>query len=162
MVELRARHKGHPSGLMPPFDSTNCVRIRLLTVLAVTTRSGTDEVAAQVATLEGLVPKLVELELMLADTTVETLRALEDFANHPELPRLAGLLEDTNIQAREFNRLELLDLWWQEDIHSRILTWLLDPDNCHNLGDHFLKEFLIASGWSGVEAKDDLVKHQII
>jgi len=147
---------------MPPFDSTNCVRIRLLTVLAVTTRSGTDEVAAQVATLEGLVPKLVELELMLADTTVETLRALEDFANHPELPRLAGLLEDTNIQAREFNRLELLDLWWQEDIHSRILTWLLDPDNCHNLGDHFLKEFLIASGWSGVEAKDDLVKHQII
>ncbi|MDE0289576.1 MAG: PD-(D/E)XK nuclease family protein, partial [bacterium] len=120
-----------------------------------TTRSGTDEVAAQVAALEGLVPKLVELELMLADTTVEILRALEHFANHPELPRLAELLEDTNTQAREFNPLELLDLWWQEDIHSRILTWLLDPDNCHNLGDHFLKEFLIASGWSGVEASDD-------
>ena len=96
--------------------------------------------------LECLVPELEKLERLLVDANSETLQALEDFASHPDLRRVAELLEDANAQAAEFNPFEVLDLWWQEDIHSRILTWLLGPNNSHGLGDYFLRHLLLISG----------------
>ncbi len=48
-------------------------------------------------------------------------------------------------QAEGVDLFELLNLWWQEDVHSRLLTWLLDPNGDHSLGDYFLTNFLLCS-----------------
>ena len=61
------------------------------------------------------------------------------------LASLGGLL-DTHEQREEgVDFFELLNLWWQEDIHSRLLTWLLDPNGSHGVGDYFLTNFLLHS-----------------
>ena len=86
------------------------------------------------------------LELLMADADAERLRALEDFAGHRDIQCLAGLLEDARTLTAVFNLFEELGLWWQEDIHSRILSWLLGPKKSHGLGDRFLKEFLRCTG----------------
>ena len=87
---------------------------------------------------------------MAADTTgtndFELVRQLEALASLTEnLASLGGLL-DTHEQREEgVDFFELLNLWWQEDIHSRLLTWLLDPNGSHGVGDYFLTNFLLHS-----------------
>lgn len=117
---------------------------------------GNDEVTEQVALLEGLVPKLAQLKRLLADAGNGTLQALEEFADHPDLPRLAEWMESARAQAAEFNPFEVLGIWSREDVHSRILTWLLGPDGNHGLGDYFLIEFLQSSGSSVLCSGDNL------
>ena len=82
----------------------------------------------QVSALERLIPELDELRLLLADANTTTVRVLRDFANnHPDLERLAEILAASRVQAAQFDLFDVLGLWWQEDVHSRTLTWLLDP-----------------------------------
>ena len=56
---------------------------------------------------------------------------------------LAGLLPERAAPEQDFNLFELLNQWWQEDVHSRCLTWLLDPQGSHGTGVYFLENFLL-------------------
>ena len=87
---------------------------------------------------------------MPADTTgtndfglVHQLEALDSLAEN--LASLGGLLDPREQREQGVDLFELLSLWWQEDIHSRLLTWLLDPNGIHGIGDYFLTNFLLHS-----------------
>ena len=95
---------------------------------------------------------LAELERLLAGEKQAQIAALERFATASDLKTLRELAEE---QRTEFNPFETLNLWWREDIHSRVLTWLLDPNNNHGVGDYFLKKFLRLVGLSS-EAIDSV------
>ena len=71
---------------------------------------------------------------------LEALEALES-----DLSSLSGLIDDREPQDEGVDLFELLNLWWQEDIHSRLLTWLLDPNGNHGIDDYFLVNFLLHS-----------------
>ena len=60
-----------------------------------------------------------------------------------DLGLLAGLLPERAAPEQDFNLFELLNQWWQEDVHSRCLTWLLDPQGSHGTGVYFLENFLL-------------------
>ena len=60
-----------------------------------------------------------------------------------DLGPLAGLLPERVAPEQDFNLFELLNQWWQEDVHSRCLTWLLDPQGSHGAGVYFLENFLL-------------------
>lgn len=62
-----------------------------------------------------------------------------------DLSSLGGLIDSGERGDEGADLFELLNLWWQEDIHSRLLTWLLDPNGNHGLGDYFLVNFLLHS-----------------
>ena len=61
---------------------------------------------------------------------------LEDFAADPELARLEEILA-------EFDLFAFLGLSTSEEVHSRILAWLLNPQENHSMGDFFLTNFLL-------------------
>ena len=61
---------------------------------------------------------------------------LEKFTADPELARLEEMLT-------EFDLFAFLDLSTSEEVHSRILAWLLDPQGNHSLGEFFLTNFLL-------------------
>ena len=63
---------------------------------------------------------------------------LEKFTADPELSRLEEILT-------EFDLFTFLDLSTSEEVHSRILAWLLDPKGSHSIGDFFLTNFLLAT-----------------
>ncbi len=71
------------------------------------------------------------------------LTALDALAG--DLASLDGLIDTSGQQEDGVDLFELLNLWWQEDIHSRLLTWLLAPKGSHGLGDYFLTGFLLHS-----------------
>ena len=105
---------------------------------------------------------LAELELLTAEAGTAKFHSLRDFASSADLCRLQELLTEAKARTPEFNLFDLLNLWWQEDIHSRMLTWLLNPQESHGLGEHFLKNFLLQAGcpsevcaadWSKAEAR---------
>ena len=60
-----------------------------------------------------------------------------------DLGPLDGLLPERAAPEQDFNLFELLNQWWQEDVHSRCLTWLLDPQGSHDTGVYFLENFLL-------------------
>ena len=92
------------------------------------------------------------LKLRLARIHEQRLAAVNDFvARNFELD---ALLEDHRAKLNEFDLFETLNLWWREEIHSRALGWLLDPQQNHRLGDSFLKGFLGAVGSISAEAID--------
>ena len=107
-------------------------------------------------------PDLQELQRLAAEAGTAKFHSLRDFAASAGLRRLQEILTDAKARMPEFNIFELLNLWWQEDIHSRMLTWLLNPQESHGVGDHFLKNFLLQAGcpsevcaadWSKAEAR---------
>lgn len=126
------------------------------------------ETAEQITALESAVPALQGLEGLLAEENGGRRSALEraatDLANlgeriagerdrkmtalknfaddSPGLQQLKDVLADEKARPVEFNLFQELNLWWQEDVHSRVLTWLLGPNNSHGIGDYFLKHFL--------------------
>ena len=101
------------------------------------------ETAEQIAALESVVPNLERLGNLLAYENQAILKALQDFASYnSDLQRLEQMLAEAKAQPAEFDLFEVLNLWWQEDVHSRVLTWLLDPNNSHGVGEYFLKTFL--------------------
>ncbi len=61
---------------------------------------------------------------------------LEQFIlNNPQLEKLEGMLSD-------FNLFETLNLTNTEIRHSNVLSWLLNPNENHGLGNYFLNLFL--------------------
>lgn len=64
-----------------------------------------------------------------------------------DLARLEQLLAEESQASVEFNLFELLNQHRREEAHSRVLTWLLNPGGNHGLGDHFLKNFLLVTGY---------------
>ena len=88
---------------------------------------------------------LAELERLLAGEKQAQIAALERFATASDLETLRELAEE---QRTEFDPFQMLNLWRREDIHSRVLTWLLGPNNNHGLSDYFLKQFLSRVGLS--------------
>ena len=78
----------------------------------------------------------------------EQYAALEKLGQDPDLDELGR-------QLSEFNLFHLLGIGGEEEKHSRVLAWLLNPRGNHQLGDAFLKGFLAAT--TGLElAGDDL------
>ena len=66
--------------------------------------------------------------------------ALQNFVTHnPDLKELGRLVED-------FDAFGFLGLSGSEEIHSKVLAWLLDPKETHGAGDYFLKRFLLETG----------------
>ena len=118
------------------------------------------EAVGQAAALNSVVPALERLKRLLADARASKLRALRDFAtDNLDLQRLEEMLAQAKAQPAEFDLFEVLNLWWQEDVHSRTLTWLLNPNGSHGVSDYFLKNFLLASGsLSGGDATGDWSK----
>ena len=55
------------------------------------------------------------------------------------LAELEQLLEE---RRSEFDALTFLGISSSEEVHSRVLAWLLDPRGSHGAGDHFLRGFL--------------------
>lgn len=68
----------------------------------------------------------------------EQYAALERLDQEPDLAELGQ-------QLAEFNLFRLLDIEGEEEKHSRVLAWLLNPRGNHQLGDAFLKGFLAAA-----------------
>ena len=90
-------------------------------------------------------PSLAELEWLLSDARTEQRQALERFAADDRLAEVKRLLAEAGAQAARFNLFELLGLASDEERHSRILGWLLDPAQNHGLGEAFLTRFLAAT-----------------
>ena len=69
----------------------------------------------------------------------EQYAALEKFDQDLDLAELER-------QLSEFDLFRLLNVnWRQEEIHSQVLAWLLNPRKNHQLGDAFLRGFLSAT-----------------
>ena len=65
---------------------------------------------------------------------------LERFAEtNRDVAQLEQLLEE---RRSEFDALTFLGMSASEEVHSRILAWLLDPQESHGVGDRFLRGFL--------------------
>ena len=56
-----------------------------------------------------------------------------------DLAQLEQLLEE---RRSEFDALTFLGVSASEEVHSRVLAWLLDPQGSHGVGDRFLRGFL--------------------
>lgn len=52
-------------------------------------------------------------------------------------------LEELEAKINAFNPFSVLKISHHEIRHSNVLAWLLDPKGNHNLGDYFLKKFLL-------------------
>ena len=95
------------------------------------------------ANLETASADLGRLGEQIASQRANKQAALKNFTDdNPKLQRLQDLLATERARLAQFNLFQELNLWWQEDIHSRVLTWLLGPKNNHGIGDYFLKNFL--------------------
>ena len=64
------------------------------------------------------------------------LSSLNRFSAHSDLARLETMLT-------EFDAFDFLGVSTSEEIHSRILAWLLNPRENHSVGDFFLTRFLL-------------------
>ena len=73
----------------------------------------------------------------MQDTDEKILSSLSDLVvNCPELTEIESLLS-------QFNLFRVLKFEEGEIRHSNVLSWLLDPDESHGLGDLFLRRFLM-------------------
>ncbi len=68
--------------------------------------------------------------------SITELSPLKEFAADPDLVRLEEMLA-------EFDAFALLGLSMSEEIHSKILAWLLNPQANHSACDFFLTNFLL-------------------
>ena len=55
-------------------------------------------------------------------------------------------LEELKRLSEKFDALKFLGLSQDENTHSKILSWLLNPGANHGAGDCFLKDFLAGTG----------------
>ena len=119
------------------------------------------ETMGQMAALNSLVPELERLERLLADENADQVKALESFASDESLQRLKELAEQ---QRSEFDALDFIgslrlgsgsNLWRDEEFHSNLLAWLLDPRASHGIRECFLTNFLRETcAQSGVQDAD--------
>ena len=83
---------------------------------------------------------LAKLERLIAQENQAQIAALENFA--ADAPGLEKLKELNNKWISELDLFDVLGVVHGELVHSRFLTWLLDPQQNHGSRDHFLKSFL--------------------
>ena len=99
-------------------------------------------------------PDLRRLGRLLAEREPARIAALRNFANNnPDLVRLKDLNDE---QLAEFDFFEALDLYGKEEVHSRFLVWLLDPQQNHGADDYFLRHFLLATGTATPDEVHDI------
>ena len=99
-------------------------------------------------------PDLRRLGRLLAGRKPARIAALRNFVNdNPDLGRLKDLNGE---QLAEFDLFEALDLYGKEEVPSRFLVWLLDPQQNHGAGDYFLRHFLLATGAATPDEVHDL------
>lgn len=67
---------------------------------------------------------------------ISELSPLNRFSADPDLERLEKMLG-------EFDAFDFLGVSTSEEIHSRVLAWLLNPRENHSAGDFFLTSFLV-------------------
>ena len=70
------------------------------------------------------------------DDPISKLSSLNRFSADPDLARLEDMLA-------EFDVFAFLGVSTKEEIHSKILAWLLNPQENHSAGDYFLMNFLV-------------------
>ena len=105
------------------------------------------EPATLMAALEELDVSLHELrELFEAEDRSSRLALQRLEEDGADLVRLDAMLAEWLDEVDVF---DALGLHGDEQFHSNLLSWLLDPRGSHGLGDHFLQGFLVASGASG-------------
>ena len=78
----------------------------------------------------------------------QTLEGLDK--DQADLDRLKNMLAGWRFEPDIFRE---LGLDHREDVHSRFLAWLLDPQGSHGLEDHFLRSFLFGTGVGSGELK---------
>ena len=93
--------------------------------------------------LDGSLDELGQLFAVENDRARLALERLEE--DGADLIRLDGMLTQWRDEVDVFDALRLHG---DEQFHSNLLAWLLDPRGNHGLGDHFLQRFLVASGAS--------------
>ncbi len=95
--------------------------------------------SGQIVGLQSVASDLVRLESLLACQNDETMQALRNFSDSPDLMQLLQLHQK---QSNELDLFRVLGVQDSELAHSNFLAWLLDPRQNHGLGAYFLKAFL--------------------
>ena len=89
------------------------------------------------------------------ETTVQ-IDALRAFASGPALAQLREQAAAAKSAPDELDFLDLLGVFWQENVHSNFLGWLLNPAASHGVGDYFLKKFLLATAAQSDDAASQI------
>ena len=84
------------------------------------------------------------IERFLREANALRITRLANFAADNQA--LGELLNVNEARLGEFDLFEILNIYGSEEVHSRVLAWLLDPRQNHRLRDHFLKAFLADTG----------------
>ena len=89
--------------------------------------------------------------------TTGQIDALRAFASSAELAQLRQQAAAAKSAPDELDFLDVLGVFWLENVHSNFLGWLLNPAASHGVGDYFLKKFLLATAerssnlWNKIE-----------
>ena len=111
-----------------------------------------DTATKQTCAIYNVSPDLAKLEDVLAAGRAEKIESLNNFKADDRLKRLEELAEKYRT---EFDTLDFIgqmrfgsgkSLWGDEEFHSNVLAWLLNPKESHRLGDLFLNDFLLRAG----------------
>lgn len=90
--------------------------------------------------------------------TTGQIDALRTFASSAELAQLREQTAAAKSAPDELDFLDLLGVFWQENVHSNFLGWLLNPAASHGVGDYFLKKFLLATAAQSSNQADCMAK----
>ena len=93
------------------------------------------------------------IEPFLREANALRITRLTNFAADNQA--LGELLNVNEARLGEFDLFEILNIYGSEEVHSRVLAWLLDPRQNHRLRDHFLKAFLADTGCVEEQALHD-------
>ena len=103
----------------------------------------TTALMVELGELDLALDELGQLFAVENDRTRLALERLEE--DGADLDRLDGMLAQWRDEVDVFDALRLHG---DEQFHSNLLAWLLDPRGGHGLGDYFLQRFLVTSGAS--------------
>ncbi|MXY21309.1 MAG: hypothetical protein F4Y49_08245 [Dehalococcoidia bacterium] len=124
--------------------------------------------SAQVVALHNVRSKLEYLGKAFASGRAARIASLNRFESDETLGGLERLLAE---QHTEFDALDFVgqlsfgsgrDLWGQEEFHSNMLGWLLDPNQSHGHSDLFLKDFLKSADAPLTEHSHDWTETEVI
>lgn len=108
--------------------------------------------AAHTSSLRSVLPALERLERALGQERIGQAAILRALVADERLQRLEKLAVE---QQSEFDVIDFIGqmgldsgraLWGPELLHSNMLSWLLDPNESHGIGERFLKPFLARAG----------------
>jgi len=135
---------------------------------AVNMQTINDDPARRLQEIQRLEQDLEKLQQQLADDAATTRQALNNFAHLPDLGRLRELIKEQELEKLpNFDLMQVIqhNLWQYEHIHSNIVSWLLDPQESHGAGSHFLKNFLFrtcqSAGRLGISAITPAAIHAV-